>query len=53
MVDSRAIGIFIDQSFVEKHGLTTHKLSRLVLVYNMNSTQNKTRQISEVVDMVF
>lgn len=41
LVDSKAIGVFINQSFVEKYSFNTHKLSRPVLVYNVDTIQNE------------
>jgi len=52
LVDSRAIEIFINWSFVEKHDMSTWKLSQSIPVYNINGIPNKTGQISEVVDIV-
>jgi len=41
LVNSAATGVFINPSFVEKHGLNTHKLSKLVPVYNVNGIPNE------------
>ena len=52
MVDTGATGDFIDQDFVTQAKLPTHKLSQLILVYNMDGTLNKTGSIHEVVNVI-
>jgi len=52
LLDSEAIGNFIDQDFVRMKGISTQSISRPILVYNMNSSPNEAGQISEVVDIV-
>jgi len=52
LVNSRAIGVFINQSFVEKHSLNTYRLSKLIPLYNVDSIQNKAGQISKIVDII-
>jgi len=53
LLDSEAIGNFIDQDFVRMKGISTQSISRPILVYNMDSSPNEAGQISEVVDIVF
>ena len=52
LLDSGAMGNFIDQDFVRMKGINTWSISRPILVYNMDSFPNKAGQISEVVDVV-
>ena len=52
LLDSEAIGNFIDQDFVRMKGISTQSISRPILVYNMDSSPNEAGQISEVVDIV-
>ena len=52
MVDSGTTGDFIDQDFVAKSKLTTRKLSKPILVYNVDGTLNEAGSINEVVDVV-
>ena len=52
LVDSRATGIFISCSFVEKHYMNTHKLSKLIPVFNIDGTLNENSYISKVVNVV-
>lgn len=52
LVDSDAIGVFINKGFVEKHCLNTYKLLKTVPVYNVDEMPNKAGWISEVVNIV-
>ena len=52
LLDSGAIGNFIDQDFVRMKGINTQSISCPIPVYNMDSSPNKAGQISEVVDIV-
>ena len=52
MVDTSATGDFIDQDFVARAKLPTHKLSQPIPVYNVDGTLNKAGSIREVVDMI-
>ena len=52
LVDFGTIGVFIKKSFVEKHCLHIHKLSKAVLIYNIDRISNKASQISKVVDVI-
>jgi len=51
LVDFRTIEIFINQSFVEKYDINNYRLSKSILVYNINGIPNNS-QISKVVDIV-
>jgi len=52
LVDFGTIGVFINKSFVEKHYLHIHKLSKAVLIYNIDRISAKASQISKVVDVI-
>ena len=52
LLDSRAMGNFIDKDFVHIKGISTWSISHPILVYNMDSSPNKAGQISEVVNVV-
>jgi len=52
LLDSGATGSFIDRDFVCLKGINTWTLSRNILVFNVNSSPNEARQISEVVDVL-
>ena len=52
LVDLSVTEIFINYSFIRKHYLSTYKLSRSMLVYNIDDISNKDSQISEIVDIV-
>ena len=52
MVDTGATGDFIDQDFVARAKLPTHKLSQPIPVYNVDGTANEAGSIHEVVDMI-
>jgi len=52
LLDSRAIGNFIDRDFVRTKGINTWSISCPILVYNMDGSPNEAGQISEVVDIV-
>jgi len=52
LLDSGATGSFIDKDFVCTKGITTWSISRPILMYNIDSSPNKARQISGVVDVV-
>ena len=51
-LDSGATESFIDRDFVCLKGINTWTLSRNILVFNVNSSPNEARQISEVVDVL-
>jgi len=40
-VNSGTIEILINHSFIEKHYMNNYKLSKPILVYNINNTPNK------------
>ena len=52
LLDSRAMGNFIDKDFVCTKGISTQSISHPILVYNVDSSPNEASQISEVVDVV-
>jgi len=52
LLDSGAMGSFIDKDFVCMKGITTWSISRPILVYNIDGSPNEAGQISEVVDVV-
>ncbi len=52
MVDTGAMGNFIDQDFIRNAKLLTHKLSQPIPVYNIDRTPNEAGSIHEVVDMI-
>ena len=52
LLDSRATGSFINRDFVHSKGINTWTLSHNILVFNIDSSPNEARQISEVVDVL-
>jgi len=52
LLDSGAIGSFIDKDFVRTKGISTRSISCPILMYNVNSSPNEAGQISEVIDVV-
>jgi len=52
-LDSGATGSFIDRDFVRSKEINTQTLSHNIPVFNVDSSPNETRQISEVVDILF
>ena len=52
LVDSGVSGSFIDQEFVCRNGIPTHRLAPPVLVYNIDGTLNEAGHITEVVDLI-
>src|SRR6266545_3432641 len=52
MVDTSAMGDFIDQDFIRNAKLPTCKLSQPIPVYNVDGTPNEAGSIHEVVDMI-
>jgi len=52
LLDSGAIGNFINKDFVHMKGMSTWSISCPIPVYNMNSSPNEAGQISEVVNVV-
>src|SRR5258707_8077398 len=49
LLDSRATGMFINQSFVQKHQLETTPLPQPILVHNINGSPNENRSVMEEV----
>jgi len=52
LLDSGAMGNFIDRDFVHMKGINTQSISRPILVYNVDGSPNEVGQISKVVDVV-
>jgi len=52
LLDSGAMGSFIDRDFICLKGMNTQTLSRNIPVFNVDGSPNKAGQISEVVDVV-
>ncbi|KAG5729073.1 hypothetical protein E4T56_gene3112 [Termitomyces sp. T112] len=52
LLDSRAMGLFLDSEFVKHHGLTMQPLPKPIPIYNINRTPNKAGTINSVVDLV-
>lgn len=48
MLDSGASILFLNKQFVNKHKVTTQKLAKPIKVFNIDSTPNKVRMITEV-----
>src|SRR5258708_1742393 len=49
LLDSRATGMFINQSFVQKHQLETIPLPQPILMHNVDSSANENRSVIEEV----
>jgi len=43
--------VFINKDFVKKYYLNIYKISKAMLVYNINGTLNKASQTSKVLDI--
>jgi len=52
LLDSGAMGNFIDKDFVGMKDISTQSISCSIPVYNINGSSNKAGQISKVVDVV-
>src|SRR5882724_2660260 len=52
LIDSGAMGMFIDVRFVRSKNIWTHWLPRAILVYNVDGTPNEAGHITEVVDLI-
>jgi len=52
LLDSGAMGNFIDRDFVRTKGINTRSISCPILVYNVDGSPNEADRISEVVDVV-
>jgi len=52
LLDSGAMGSFIDKDFVCTKGISTWSISCPILVYNVDGSPNEAGRISEVVDVV-
>ena len=53
LLDYRTTDSFIDWDFVHSRGINTWTISQPILVFNVDGSSNKARQISEVVNIVF
>src|SRR5258708_602364 len=49
LLDSRATGMFINRSFVQKHQLETTPLPQPILIHNVNSSPNENGSVMEEV----
>ncbi|KAG5334679.1 hypothetical protein C0989_003098 [Termitomyces sp. Mn162] len=49
LLDSRAMGLFLDLEFIKHHGLTMQPLSKAIPVYNIDRTPNKVGAINSMV----
>jgi len=52
LLDSGTTRSFINRDFIHSKEINTWTLSRNILVFNVNGSPNKARQISEVVDVL-
>jgi len=52
LLDSGATGNFINKDFVRMKGISTQNISCPIPVFNVDSSPNEARQISEVVDVI-
>jgi len=51
LLDSRAIGMFVDKKFVEKNGFKLEKLERPVRIRNMDGTENSGGLVTYEIEM--
>ncbi|KAG5717602.1 hypothetical protein E4T56_gene5438 [Termitomyces sp. T112] len=52
LLDSRAMGLFLDSEFVKYYGLTTQLLPKPIPVYNINRMPNEAGTINSMVNLV-
>ncbi|KNZ72237.1 hypothetical protein J132_04148 [Termitomyces sp. J132] len=52
LLNSRAMGLFLDSEFIKCHGLTMQPLPKPIPVYNIDGMPNKAGTISSMVDLV-
>jgi len=52
LIDSGATGMFIDIDIIRSKNIRTHRLPRVILVYNIDGTPNEAGHITEVVDLI-
>ncbi|KNZ77041.1 hypothetical protein J132_07702 [Termitomyces sp. J132] len=52
LLDSRAMGLFLDLEFVKCYGLTMQPLPKPIPVYNIDRMPNKASTISSMVDLI-
>ena len=51
LLDSGCTGSAINKKFVEKHGISTKKVVRPILIYNADGMRNKAGSIREYVEI--
>ncbi|KNZ77487.1 hypothetical protein J132_05406 [Termitomyces sp. J132] len=47
-----ATGLFLDTDYMQQHHLTTHPLSHLIPIYNVDGMLNEAGSICSMVDLV-
>jgi hypothetical protein len=52
LIDCGVTGCFIDIEWVELNNISTHPLSKLILVYNVDGTANNASAITDIVDII-
>ena len=52
LLDSGAMGLFIDDTYVKARNLTRNRLPRAIRVYNIDGTLNEHGSIRETVDLI-
>src|SRR5882724_562210 len=52
LIDSGAMGLFIDINYVWSNNLKTRRLPRAIPVYNVDGTPNEVGHITEVIDLL-
>jgi len=52
LIDSGAMGLFIDIDYVQSNNLKTQHLPRVIPVYNVDRTPNEAGHITEVIDLL-
>jgi hypothetical protein len=52
LIDSGTTGCFIDIEWVKLNNVPTRPLTKLILVYNVDSTANDTSAITDIADVI-
>jgi hypothetical protein len=52
LIDCSATGCFIDIEWAKLNNIPTHTLTKLILVYNVDSTTNDASMITDIVDVI-
>ena len=52
LIDSGAMGLFIDIHYMQSKNLKTQRLPRAIPVYNVDGTPNEEGHITEVIDLI-